>query len=227
MATRPGEPYIAEALDSIAAQTQRADHIIVVVNGPGAVDGAFASTLARDFPEVEVRALERPGMSGALAHALADVSTRYVAFLDADDLWEPDKQRRQLAHLAEDPSLHAVSCRTVNFRRDDTGVTADENSAVARVFSATTFRTEAFTRYGLPDPAADHFAWLYRWWASAHTAGIVAAGEDFVGLRRRVHAANGWVAEHAKGRSVLLAELRRIERERRAAQAGPRHAATP
>jgi len=215
MATRPTEPFILDALASIHAQTLPPAQVIVVVNGPGAHECDLRATIGEQFPEVVVRADDRPSMAAAFHVGLAGVRTPYVGFLDADDLWAPTKQERQITMLADSPRVDAVLCQTVNFRVDADAVVRDGVVATARLFGATTFRTDVFDRFGPVDADADHFEWLYRWWAGAAAAGIVTATDAFPGLRRRLHAGNGWVTQHERGRAVLLAELRRINRRRR------------
>lgn len=210
MVTRPHEPYIGEALDSIQAQVLPPDEVIVVVNGPDADDAGFAATIVDRCPGAEVRTLPTPSMSGALAHAFGRVASPFVAVLDADDLWLPDKQRCQVDRLVAEPALDAVYCTAVNFRVEPDGTTVDGLTATARMFGATTFRTDVFARFGAPDPTASHFAWLFRWWSAAQAAGIRAEGMEFPGLRRRVHDGNGWVVDRSRGREALLAELRRL-----------------
>lgn len=221
MATRPHEPSIDEALASIAAQTLPPDRVIVVVNGPGSADCALVRRIPADFPGVEVRVLPLASMSAALAAALREVTTRYVAFLDADDLSVREKQERQITLLEAHPTLDAVFCTAVNFRVQADGSVVDGQSATTRMFGATTFRTDVFSRFGLPDADADHFAWLFRWWSAAQSRGVVTAGVDVPDLRRRIHEGNGWVTERAQGRAVLMTELRRIHHSRRAVALPP------
>jgi glycosyltransferase involved in cell wall biosynthesis len=216
MATRPDEPYIAEAIASIYAQTVPPDRVLVVVNGPGAADSDLHQSVPELFPAVEIHVDPRPSMSAALAYGIPLLDSEYVAVLDADDLWAPQKQERQLARFATVPRIDAVCCTAVNFHTEPDGTVVEGLAASTRMFGTTTFRRDAFDRFGLPDAQADHFAWLFRWWAAAQGAGIVVDSIGYRGLLRRVHDGSGWVADADYGRTTLISELRRIERARKA-----------
>ena len=58
--------------------------------------------MAREDPRVRLIRLERnSGPAGARNAALSASSGRYLAFLDSDDLWLPEKLDRQLAFMTE------------------------------------------------------------------------------------------------------------------------------
>lgn len=90
-----GEKYIAEAIDSIVAQTYENWELILVDDG--STDGATA--IARDyaarFPG-QIRYIEHPnhenrGMSASRNAGVAAGTGAYVSFLDADDIWLPER----------------------------------------------------------------------------------------------------------------------------------------
>src|SRR5262245_39118970 len=100
-----GERFIADALRSILAQTAPADEVIVIDDG--STDGTGA-VVAR-FPDVRcLRREANGGQASALNWGVASARGAYLAFLDADDVWEPDKLARQLAAFAADPALDVV-----------------------------------------------------------------------------------------------------------------------
>jgi glycosyltransferase involved in cell wall biosynthesis len=100
-----GEAFIADALESILAQTHRRLEVIVVDDG--STDGT-AGILA-EFGS-RVSAIRQPNQGPAAARNLgiARASGTFIAFLDADDLWYSDKLTRQLARFRERPEL--VAC---------------------------------------------------------------------------------------------------------------------
>jgi glycosyltransferase involved in cell wall biosynthesis len=102
---RDGEAYLAEAIESVLAQSRSCDQVIVVDNG----SSDRSAEIARGFaPAVEVLHEPRPGIGAARNAALRAARGDLVAFLDADDLWEPAKTVLQLAAFEAEPRLQLV-----------------------------------------------------------------------------------------------------------------------
>lgn len=102
---RNGEAYLAEAIESVLAQSRPCDQVVVVDNDSS--DGS-AAIAAGYGPAVAVVSEPRPGIGAARNAAIAAAQGEFVAFLDADDLWQPDKIERQLAAFAARPELQLV-----------------------------------------------------------------------------------------------------------------------
>jgi glycosyltransferase involved in cell wall biosynthesis len=99
--------FIGEAIESVLAQTF-ADWELVVVDD-GSTDGTPEVVAGYDDPRVRLLTLEHSGLPAvARNHGLAASASRYVAFLDADDLWRPPKLARQLAVLDSRPEVGVV-----------------------------------------------------------------------------------------------------------------------
>jgi glycosyltransferase involved in cell wall biosynthesis len=99
--------YLADAVRSALAQTHPPAEVVVVDDG--STDATLA--VARSFAGPRVRVLTGP--NGGRAHArnrgaAAARPSAYLAFLDADDLWDPDKLAAQVAWLAERPAAAGV-----------------------------------------------------------------------------------------------------------------------
>jgi glycosyltransferase involved in cell wall biosynthesis len=102
---RDGEAYLAEAIESVLAQSRPCDQVIVVDNG----SSDRSAEIARGFaPAVEVVREPRLGIGIARNAALRAARGDFVAFLDADDLWEPAKTALQLAAFEAEPRLQLV-----------------------------------------------------------------------------------------------------------------------
>lgn len=94
-----------ETLESVFVQTFR-DFEVIVVN-----DGSTDDTLEklRAFGErIRVVSQQNSGIGAARNRGIAESSGRYVALLDDDDQWMPEKLARQVHFLEEHPDCVAV-----------------------------------------------------------------------------------------------------------------------
>ena len=145
-----GREFIEEAVASIASQST-ADWELLIVDD-GSTDGTVAlvqDLIRRD--RARMRLLFHPdrgnhGMSATRNLGLSQARGEYVAFLDADDVWLPDKLGEQTAILDRDPACAMVYGRTMIWHswdpnaseRDffyDLGVDADATYAPPRLFN--------------------------------------------------------------------------------------------
>lgn len=97
--------YLAEAIESVLAQTYSAIDIIVVDDG--SVDRT-AEVAQRYVPKIRYFYQPNGGIGAARNAGIAQAQGEFLAFLDSDDLWVPNKLALQLAAFASDPELDAV-----------------------------------------------------------------------------------------------------------------------
>lgn len=99
------EAYIVETLKSVFAQTYAATEVIVVD------DGSSDQTRERvsEFRgRVQYVRQENAGVSRARNRGIACAKGEYIAFLDADDIWLPDKLMKQVAMLSAEKNKECV-----------------------------------------------------------------------------------------------------------------------
>lgn len=93
--------FLAEAIESALAQTEPAAEVIVVDDGS---TDATPSVAAR-YPQVTYVRQDNAGLSAARNAGLARVTSRYVLFLDSDDMLEPEALARAGAVMGADDGL--------------------------------------------------------------------------------------------------------------------------
>jgi glycosyltransferase involved in cell wall biosynthesis len=114
-----GSRFIAEALASVAAQTVPVAEVIVVDDGSRAEEAAALDEAAASMPKCRVIHLERNrGACVARNIGILRSTGEYIAMLDCDDLWSPDKTEKQLAFLNDHPAYRAVHS-AVTVRHED------------------------------------------------------------------------------------------------------------
>jgi len=103
------EPYVAEAVQSVLAQTF--EDLEVVVVDDGSTDGTADTVAAIAAREPRVRLVRQPnrGLAGARNTAMRMARGDLFALLDSDDLWEPEFLAEQVAMLDARPSVDIVT----------------------------------------------------------------------------------------------------------------------
>jgi glycosyltransferase involved in cell wall biosynthesis len=100
-----GRRYIADAIESVLGQTAPAFEVIVIDDGSTDESAAVAERYA---PRVSVHRQENAGIGATRNRGVALAQGDMIAFLDADDLWEPRKLELQLGAMAADPKPDIV-----------------------------------------------------------------------------------------------------------------------
>jgi glycosyltransferase involved in cell wall biosynthesis len=187
-----GERYLAEALESVLGQTYRALEVIVVddgsTDGTPAVVGTFGA---------RVRCVTQPnaGLAAARNRGLAAATAELIAFLDADDLWLPEKIACQVERFRARPELEVSVTHIQNFWSADEpdGADAGETQSMEPMpgYASPTMlaRRSVFARVG-PYDAALRTAACRDWFIRAREQNVVFDLLSQVLVRRRLHRTN-------------------------------------
>ena len=117
-------PYVHKALETICAQTYRDYEIIVINDGSTDNSAIIAEEYLNGVEGISYKILsqQNAGVSAARNNGVAQASGSYIAFLDADDWWEPNYLER-MAQLIEDyPEAGLYACNYVYYKPGKTHV---------------------------------------------------------------------------------------------------------
>jgi glycosyltransferase involved in cell wall biosynthesis len=214
--------YVGEAVRSALGQTFDSREIVVVDDGStDDTPGVLSPLLDR----IQYIRQENRGVYAARNRGIAASTGRYVAFLDADDLWLPDKLARQVEILESHPDFGAVhtDASTIDAdgrlilessnaaRQSRNGLVFDEffrsNMAII-LLSTVMIRRECFDAVGLFDeryPAVQDHIYFLR---LAYRYPIWFIGKPLVRYRRTPGSlSRGNLAENFAIRERLLREF--------------------
>jgi len=200
MAVKNGMNYMIESIESIYSQTLRPSEIILIDDHS---TDLTRETIFRDYPDILLIDSVRHGQSEAMNLGIKRACSEVVAFLDHDDLWASNKQEIQLEILGANRELDAVTSGVVNF--SEQGESRDLGPA--RVFGATSFRRNVFSKFGYLDPSISHHG-VIEWWVRAESKGINHSTHPGTGLLRRVHTHNSGIVNRLESRNDLFSILR-------------------
>ncbi|KQB87263.1 glycosyltransferase [Corynebacterium lowii] len=119
--------HLAECLDSLAAQTRQADHIVLVEDGPvSAQVHALIDAFTAQHPHAEVLRLPHNMGSGLASAAGLErmEGDELIARLDSDDIAAPERFERQCAFLTQHPEIDILGTALAEFERSPEEVTA-------------------------------------------------------------------------------------------------------
>jgi len=109
------------SLESLWAQTELPDEIVLVVDGPVGADqesvlAAFGRRGGIDL--VLVRLPANGGLAAAMNEGLAHCSGEYVMRMDSDDICQPDRVELQMAYARAHPEIDMICSWSEDFFED-------------------------------------------------------------------------------------------------------------
>lgn len=97
------EAYIAEAIRSVLSQTFENFELIIVDDGGD--DHSVGIALCFNDPRIRIVSQKNRGLAAARNTGIANARAPYIALLDSDDRWHPDKLSLHYAHLKANPHV--------------------------------------------------------------------------------------------------------------------------
>lgn len=102
MAAYQSEKYIELSIKSVAAQTYSNWELIVYNDASTDVTAAIvAEKIKRDRRIQIISGIENKGVSFGRNSAIKRAKGRYIALLDSDDIWKPEKLDEQIRFMKE------------------------------------------------------------------------------------------------------------------------------
>ena len=109
--------YITTALDSVLAQTYK-DYEIVIIDDGSSDDTKEVLKPYQD--DIRYFYQENRGISGARNRGIRESRGDYIALLDSDDYWLPEKLKCQTDRIKEEPECGMVATRCSSIAPDGT-----------------------------------------------------------------------------------------------------------
>ncbi len=105
---------LRRALDSVYAQTRQPEQVLVVDDGSTDDTRELVST---EYPRVDYLWQPNAGVSSARNRGIRAARGDWIALLDSDDSWLPDKLARQVAALGTAPGISILHTDEIWIRR--------------------------------------------------------------------------------------------------------------
>lgn len=110
------EKYIAQSINSVLEQSYH--HFELILVDDGCVDNTLKIVNKFSDPRIRIIQQSNRGLSGARNTGIDAARGIYVALLDADDYWAPDKLSMHIQHLSENPNVGVSYCPSLIVSED-------------------------------------------------------------------------------------------------------------
>ena len=214
------EAYITEALTSILTQTRPLSEIIVIDDGS---TDATAERVRAFGHNVILLQQSNQGIYGTLNRGIQHAQGEWLAFLDADDLWTPQRLEKQFAAFQSDATLHCVYGHIQNFYSPETD-TAYRTRVVCppEPLEGLWYHTLLMRRADFLRVGSFGTTWavgsFMEWFARAQSMGIRYAMLPDIVLLRRLHPNNMGLRERASQQDYARILKLLLERKRAASK---------
>jgi len=213
---QPG-PYFVEAILSVVDQAlppHVALELVVVFDGP---DSSAEAKLKELYPSAVIKIHEeRKGPSAARNTGIRCASGKWISFIDADDVWVPNRIVRDFEILcsgSDSPSPHAILSQHQAIEKNSGGEWIRQRPGWVFLTGIGTYRREVFDEVGYFDESltfGEDSDWFFRFWE----AGIPFQVRWEVGLLYRIHEGSLTWGRTLREKGHLKALKRSLDRRR-------------
>ena len=172
------EKTLERSLDSIYAQSYSNFEIIAILNNCTDKSESILNKYWKNWQTLKILRCDIPGIVPTLNTGIANIAGDLVARQDGDDYWYPDKLKKQVSFLAENPDIDIVGTQLRLVDKDGKPLNEDlthpltdieikqkllsGNNSI--VHPSVVFRRHIFLRAGTYDDhfkfAEDYHLWL-------------------------------------------------------------------
>jgi len=210
------ERYLAEAIESVLAQTYRAIEVVVVDDGSTDESGHVAKRFS-----LPVRyTFQANGGTGAARNRGVELAQgEFLAFLDQDDLWSKDKLTNQMAAFHHTPEVDIVSGNIEQFYSPELaqgkkdGAHYYPKTMPGPHVGAMLITRDAFLRVG-PFGTNLQIAAFIDWYARSKELGLNSLMLPDIVMRRRIHLNNQSFLKRAHRLEYIRVLKASLDRER-------------
>jgi glycosyltransferase involved in cell wall biosynthesis len=192
IAVKDGEHFLAETIDSILKQDYEPFEIIVIDDG--STDGT-RQVVERYGNAIRYIFQENSGPAAARNHGIELAQGEFLSFIDADDLWEPNKLGVQVGYMLSHPELQFTVGKGTFFLQEGCSIPEGfrkellEGEHVCRTVDTLVVRKALFDKIGKFNPEF-RVAEDVEWFTRASDQDVPMAIIPEVLIRKRVHDSN-------------------------------------
>lgn len=216
------ERYISEALKSVLGQVRVPEEIIVVDDG----STDRTEDVVRDYDDrVHFLRADHGGAGAARNLGVRSARGEFVTFLDADDLWTPEKLSLQLDLFRSRPAVDMVFGRVRQFISPELGeearnrIDCPDEPMPGYHPGTLLMRREAFLRVGLFETGLKVGEFI-DWYLRAVEAGLQSVMLPDIVMWRRLHGTNLVIREKESRTDYARILKASLDRRRRGEQKG-------
>ncbi|MFM8283496.1 MAG: glycosyltransferase family 2 protein [Planctomycetaceae bacterium] len=211
------ERYIHDAISSVQAQTYANHELLIIDDGSTDQTCSIVANASERDRRIRLITGTHQGVSRARNRGLDEARGRWISFLDADDLWQPNRLARHIDILSSLSDVSVVCGQVLVFEslgRDcEPSSNSDHVTLLGAYLSAATFQRSAIELIGRFDTtleASEDLDFFLR----VHEAGLLFHIDHAVALLHRRHQSNMTRDIHFTNQNVMRALAKSLNRRR-------------
>lgn len=195
--------FLVDAVKSVLKQTYKVNKIIIVDDGSTDGTAKICMKLKIRYPQISYLRQNNSGLSAARNTGIQFSKAEYLAFCDADDVWEKEKLAKQVEVIVKSrlPRLGLVYCDYYNINEEGNRITYPsmdldikirgnvgnllmEGNYIASSGSGVLVKSECFTKVGMFDEKLVSCEDWDMWIRITQKYQVDYVNEKLVGIRR-------------------------------------------